>query len=555
LIGPQFVFTLPGLVFERVTVSDTLLTIDVRSSTASAACPDCQTRSDRVHSRHIRSLRDLPIGEYAVRLALHTRRFRCRNPDCRRRTFVERLPDIAPLYAQRTVRLTQSLIELGFALGGRAGSRLGRRLRLPVGKDTILRTVRRSGSTARPTPRVVGVDDFALHKGQSYGTILVDLERRWPVDLLLDRTAAVLSEWLGSHPGVEVITRDRSTEYARGATEGAPTARQVVDRFHLLINLREAIERLLTRIHGKLGALPFAVETARLLRARRRSAPRPLRVPSPTEQVARDARRGSRVARWETARTLFAQGTPIREIARVLDISWTTARNFAHTETYPERNPKRPQVSLIDPYVGYLAQRWDEGCHNASQLWRELQEQGYPAARIQVARWARQQRQAPAPTSPRKHRQGSEVASATEAGPGRETGRVLLAGPRALVWVLLRAEDQLDAVETALLQHILQDTDVGVVRDLSQRFQEMVRRRLPDRLDEWLRACHRSNIVEMDNFATALERDLAAVRAGLTDTWSNGQVEGQITRLKLLKRAMYGQASLDLLRRRVLERR
>jgi transposase len=328
----------------------------------------------------------------------------------------------------------------------------------------------------------------------------------------------------------------------------------VVDRFPLLVNLREAIERFLTRIHGELRAFPFAVATAQLLTARRRTSPRPLRLPSPTEQAARDARRGSRFTRWETARILFAQGVPIRQIARARDLSWTTARNFAHTETYPERNAKRPQVSRIDPYVAYLAQRWDDGCHNASQLWRELRAHGYPGARIQVARWARQPRRTPARTTPRTDTLTSEAELATDAGPRAATGRVSLAGPRALVWVLLRAEDQRDAVETALLPHLLQDEDVGVARDLLRRFQEMVRRRRPDRLDAWLDACHRSSIVELDNFATALERDLAAVRAGLTEPWSNGQVEGQITRLKLIKRAMYGRASLDLLRRCVLER-
>ncbi len=553
---PSSVLDLADLTVEQVIVADSVLLINVRSNAASAVCPNCHQVSGHVHSSHVRSPRDLPVGEHVVRLVIHARRFACQNPDCPRRTFVERFPNLVPLYAQRTLRFTRTLEDLGFALGGRAGARLGRRVRIPASRDTILRTLRRADSAERPRTRVLGVDDFALLRGQSYGTILVDLEAHRPIDLLPDRTAATLAEWLAGRAGIEVITRDRSREYARGITTGAPTAKQVADRFHLLVNLREALERLLARLQGRMRKLPLDEQTAEALAVRNQATLRPLRGPSPSEQVARQGRRASRMARWEAVRALYAQGTPIRQIAKTLDLSWTTARNFAHAETYPERSPKSPQPSITDPYVEYLTKRWEAGCHNASQLWRELVEQGYPGARIQVARWARQRREARAVLSvpdceSRSGEAGADGELIAGSTPRATLGR--LPGSRKLVWLLIRAEEKLDDEELTLRQHILQDPDVATAHELIQRFGRMVRERRPDQLDDWTRACQASGLAELRNFATYIAQDRAAVEAGLTERWSNGQTEGQITRLKLIKRQMYGQAGFDLLRRRVLQ--
>jgi len=554
------ILALPDLTVEQVIVRNNVLVIDVLSTTDSAACPSCHQPSERIHSRYTRSPRDLPIGEYVVRLTIHARRFSCPNPNCPRRTFVERFPDLVPLYAQRTLRFTRNLEDLGFALGGRAGSRLGRRMRLPASRDTVLRALIRADSVVWPTPRVLGVDDFAFLRGQSYGTILMDLETRSPVDLLPDRRSATLSEWLVNHPGTEVISRDRSQEYARGATSGAPTAKQVADRFHLLVNLREALERLLARIQGRLRTLALDEQAAQAITEGALATPRPLRGPAPSEQATLRSRRESRYARWETVRALFAQGTPIRQIAKTMTLSWTTTRNFAYAEVFPERSPKSPQPSLIDPYVRYLVARWDEGCHNASQLWRELVERGYPGTRIQVARWARQRREASADTAsmieePKAESQSGEadVVERPIADPTPKESLARLPGSRRLAWLLTHAEEQLKPESLALLHHIIQDQDVVNARNLALRFGVMVRERQPDRLDEWIHDCQASGIVELRNFATYIERDSAAVRAGLTEPWSNGQTEGQITRLKLIKRQMYGRAGFDLLRRRVLQ--
>jgi transposase len=277
-----------------VTQRDGVLMITAHSTAPTANGPRCGARWPRIHSDSTRRPRDLPQGDYAVRLILHVRRFRCLHATCTAQTFAERLPQVVQPAAQRTMCLTIALQQRGRALGGEAGARLGAKLDVPTSPDTLLRLVRQLPEPPMPTPTILGVDDGAMRRGRTDATLLIDLARHRPIGLWPDRTADRLAAWLRAHPGVTIVSRDRSTEYARGATLGAPAAPQVLDRWHPVRHLREALERLLDRLHVRLAALLTAGQMTSALtpsleaRSFRRST---------ADQIARQERRTRRFAR------------------------------------------------------------------------------------------------------------------------------------------------------------------------------------------------------------------------------------------------------------------
>ena len=485
---PAVPFGLPDCTIDTMHVDAGLLSISAHSTKRTSPCPTCGTLSASVHSHYTRILRDVPISNQPIRLLLTVRRLRCQNLHCPRQTFAEPIPAIAPVFARRTVRFTSALQQLGFSNGGEAGARLGARLALPTSPDTLLRVVHGSLHPHAPPPRVLGVDDWALTKGRDYAAILVDLERRRPIELLPDRTAETLAAWLRERPGIEVIARDRSTEFARGATQGAPQAQQVADRWHLLVNLREAVERWLNRVAGRLGSLPLDEQTALLLAQQEAAKPHTLRPQSQRTYQAQQAYRDRRYVRYEQVRALYAEGVSIQQIAKRVGLSWTTARNFAHAATFPERARQPRRNSHLDPYLSYLMQRWQAGCTNASQLWREIAAQGYGGTRKPVARWVQHQRTQPAHTTPTKmtHADDNRPSAAQQA---RQRSRGMLPSPRELVWVLVHEPTQLDLLEHKLLSHLKQDAEAVIVHDLVQRYQTMIRNRQPDQLAPWLSDC------------------------------------------------------------------
>jgi hypothetical protein len=253
---------------------------------------------------------------------------------------------------------------------------------MPASPDTLLRLVRRMPLPPAPAPRAVGIDDWALRKGQTYGTILVDLVRRRPLDLLPGQTAAALAEWLRRHPGIRIVTRDRSTEYARGVSEGAPQARQVADRWYLLQKVRQVAERWLAGTHARLRRFPTLIGTA-ISRSQRAGAfPR-----SSGDAVVGAESRVRRLALYEEIRRRHATGEPLLTISRRMNLARGTVRCYALAESFPERALPRPRPSIIDPHLAYLDQRLSQGFENALALWRELRTRGFPGTRRQVARW------------------------------------------------------------------------------------------------------------------------------------------------------------------------
>ena len=355
----------PLLLFEDCEVTDVCYTdqgiaVVARTTAQSARCPTCRELSCHTYGSYVRRPKDLPISGHAVCLELRVTRFRCLSATCARHTFSVPPSRLLKRYTRRTVRLDQAQSAIGVALGGEAGGRLADALQMPTSADTLLRLIRQQAITSSATPRVLGVDDFALRKGCSYGTIFVDLEKRQVVDMLPGRTAEVLAEWLRAHPGIEVVARDRSAEYAKGIKQGSPGAVQVADRWHLLHNLRQMLERWLGSVHARLRRLPPV--SGDISPQRERSFRR-----TQAEEAARSNSRARRLANYEAVKRRYASGGKLLTIARDLALDVKTVRKYAYAETFPERS-RRPWSSAIDPYLGYLEARHTEGCEDATQL-------------------------------------------------------------------------------------------------------------------------------------------------------------------------------------------
>ena len=365
-------FSSPGFEIDEVRKYSDLIEISAHSVRTEAVCPTCRCRSHRIHSYYQRQPTDLPISDQRVRLVLTVRRFRCLNEPCPRRTFAEQWPDLLLARAQLTRRLEFAVEAIAFALSGQAGQRLALKLQMPASGATLLRLIRRTSLLAPDAPVVSSVDDWAKRRGRTHGTVVVDLDRHQAIDLLDDQPADTLADWLQRHPTVEVIARDRSGEYARGSDRGAPQAQQVADRWHLLVNLREAFERLLDRLRPELRAALSVTSSNQpeipVVRRRHRSQ---------TETAAREGRHWRRQELHEKVHRLHQPGYTILGIAHRLKLSRKTVYRYLTIRDLSASTTRHRKPSQLDPFVAYLTQRWLASCRNASQLWREIQQQGY----------------------------------------------------------------------------------------------------------------------------------------------------------------------------------
>lgn len=523
-----------GLQVEQILPGTDHLIIIVAPREPSAACPACGRPSWRIHSRYDRTLHDLPWQGRTVRLRVRARRFRCLAPDCPRQTFAERLADAAPPAGRRTVRLGDLQRHLGLASGGEVGSRLAARLAMPVSADTLLRMARHAGTAPQRSPpiRVLAVDDWAFRRGRRYGTVLVDLERNRVVDLLPDRQAETLAAWLRANPTVEVVARDRAGAYADGARQGAPTAVQVTDRWHLLRNLGDAVR---TAAEGHHAAVRRAGEG--VLAARGEAAPLPATGEARPGAAERrgQAARARRQTRFEEVARLHEAGVSIGETARRLGLDRKTARRWLRRGSPPSwRKPRRG--SAIEVHAAYLERRWAEGCHNATRLWRELVALGFTGRSGGVRAWAARRRGAgPVPARPPLMADGRPWQPPS----GRRLARILMADAGAL--------EQADRGFAATL---LEEVPVLAAAVASaKRLALLLRRRSQEALEDVLTA---ASATPLAGFVRELRKDIAAVQAALDLPWTTSPAEGQVNRIKLIKRTMYGRAGFDLLRARVL---
>jgi transposase len=482
-------------------------------------------------------------------------RWRCRNVRCDRQIFAERLPGLAAPFARQTDRLAEIVRLFGHSAGGRPSERLMARLGMRVSGTTILRQVKQHARAKRNRAviRIAGVDEWAWRKGTNFGTIIVDLECRRVVDLLADRVAARMADWFREHPEVEIINRDRDGLYADAARQGAPQAQQVADRFHLLKNLRETIARQLGGFEAPIRESATEVEDDQDTPEQ----PRVDRSDRYSEAAGRERlrrhRRAARQAMFREIRALYDAGSTVREIAQKLGLGHRRVYRWVRRIEMPEPNAMAPKASTPAYFGAFLARSWAEGTTKVRHLFSDIRHRGYTGSYSHLARFLAPWR------SSRPSEDGDDGLSADQEAPAPLPVRVMdpMTGRRIspLIAAALCVKPRrqmtdrqivnVDALKTA-------SAEFTTMRGLAMRFRGLLRGRSVEKLDVWLTDARRSGIYGMQRFARALRHDIEAVRNAVLEPWSNGQTEGQINRLKTLKRAMYGRAGVDLLRARLM---
>lgn len=312
--------------------------IQVKTQDRQAVCPICSNETQKVHSHYQRTLADVAWGSIQVCLKLITKKFFCSNHSCQRRIFTQRLPTVVLPWARRTERLGLQLTKIGLAQGGLPGSRLTKHLGILISRQTLLRLVMETPTPSHEVPKVLGVDDWAYRKHHTYGTILVDLEKHQPIDLLSDRTASTLAHWLEAHPGIEIISRDRAKAYQKAANQGCPGAIQVANRFHLLQNLAQMLELVLNQHRKLLKNVESTINTSPI-KNRDKVVAQPVPPPPPQKNAVALAglRRDERKHKYDQVWALHEQGYSGKAIARKLGIGTTSVFRYLRTPTFPER--------------------------------------------------------------------------------------------------------------------------------------------------------------------------------------------------------------------------
>lgn len=545
----------PGYAVHSLAADRQQIIILIASTAASALCPGCGTRSSRLHSNYQRMVADVPCAGRQILFQVPTHKWRCLNSPCARRVFAERLGPFIPVSARMTTRLRQVLEQLGLATNGEGGARLAGHLGMTTSPTTLLRRVMAVADPAWPPPSKIGLDEWAYRRGRRYGTIIVDLERHRVVDLLPNREVDTVATWLQQHPTIELVSRDRSREFARALALGAPQAIQVLDRWHLLKNLTETLPPILARCFAELRqSLQSEPEAPSAEAARgisfQRSSPWKA-APSRQAEARRLAHQEERNARYAQVRGLRELGWTSEESADQLRMNARTVRHWLRTFRTDTRYGKR--AHLFDRFAPYVWERWQQGSHNGTLLWKELVAQGYSGSVKSVYQFLRPLRQGLQPEGALQDGVASVTVSyrvSRTLPPRSPLDRYTLT---QVQWLFVRDPEDLTASEREHITWLCdQQETLATVYAQVQAFRRLVKERRGNELEAWAQDCETSDIRELKRFAAHLRTEWDPAVAGLTLPESQGQTEGQVHKLKLLKRQMFGRAGFALLRKRVL---
>lgn len=515
--------------FDKIVPLKNVIEIDMSSFQDFSICPECNQASYRIHSNYQRNPKDLPWANTSVFLHLNVRRFFCDNSSCKYKIFTERLPDLILPYSRNTDRLLNLLRVIAFANGGEEGSKILKEMGINVSADTLIRIIRNTPETIMKIPEVVGIDDWAFRKGTKYGTIIVNNETGKPIELLPDRKTETVEVWLKSHPGIKYITRDRARFYKKAIDNEAPNTIQIADRWHLIKNLTEAVQLLLLRKNNIL------IQTAKSFFAKKidSEVTESLNIEEIKSKADKERifRRERRLKRFNKVKELFSQGFTQREIKKEIGVNFNTIRRYLSFEELPEI--LRP--SILAKFRPYLEKRWNEGCHNTKELWKEICLQGFHGAYTTVKYFIK----------PRSRKKGKVISYSSYS-------KEYLKTPKETAFIIQKEEKDLQEKDKEFRNKLFElFPDILRVSEIVKEFKHILKEKDIKGFSNCVEKMMKSE-KEICSFANGLKTDWEAVKSAVCLKWSNGKTEGNVNRLKLIKRKMYGRAKFDLLRLRVL---
>jgi transposase len=530
---------IPLITCQEVKEETDRIILQLQSKSITCPCPVCNTISLRIHSAYYRQLADLPVCGKKIMIHFKVYKFFCDHPSCRRKIFTQRFDNSILPYGRRLPRLTDHLQSVALRIGANQASVLCQALAMAISSaSTLLRLIKKMSIPVFATPKVLGVDDWSFKRGKHFGTILVDLEKHRVIDLLADRESHTLQTWLASHPGIEVISPDRAGNYALAAQEGAPAAIQVADRWHLLKNLGDTTQRFLESHRSEMKQASLAVAEALLAVIASAETIQEVITHSPSlgEKVTMSDPVSEAVSlreeKYQKVKILQAKGISVKAVAKLLGMSRTTISKYWKWQAFqPKTIVKRSRIVNFEPY---LRKRWFEGQTCIRQLYREIQAQGFKGGFTTLFEFMK--------SYPREAKASLAASIKTK-----------LYSPRQVSIWLSKKEEEIK--ESEIKAYIASFFDVCQQAKQMQlfiiEFKDLMNKRQADELDAWIEKAFHSGIDALKNFVIGLQQDYAAVKQAFSSIWSNGQVEGQVNRLKNIKR-QYGRASFELLRRRVI---
>lgn len=532
----KHLFVIPKISISKIEVNQTTIHIFAAHVGNRARCPACKTYSYSVHDRYIRRITDLPVFQYHTIINLSVRKFKCMNEKCHRRVYVEQNEHISP-HARRTSRVNRLLSEIAIELAAGAGSRLSENIKVRVSRSTLTRLAHSQPIPIMKSVKALGIDDWAFRKGVNYGTILVDMQTSKPIDLLPTRNGADLNKWLQDHPDIEIITRDRASSYSAAIDSACPNAIQVADRFHLLKNLSDAMDTYFKSITPQINALfkkgtwviPESVITqVQINKSKKMSAP--------TEKA------DSRLHIFDKVKELQAQGLGSKRISRELGIGRNTVRSyFLQDILTPKVHPKRTN---IESFTNYIMSRISKEEVSVGSLIEDIRKMGYWGGNTQAYQHI-------------SFLKGTIQTTKMNQSNVQQKGIIFIKMlstrklARYIGYDMKKIEDTKERKYFQLILKML--PKLRLVRNLVRKFKRILKTGAGD-ISRWILDVKESTqkLPGLLTFARGMERDIEAVKNGIKLKWSNGPVEGHVNRIKCIKRQMYGRASFELLRRKVL---